>query len=85
MSLFQLFLYNHVGQNGIGTSIGREQLGAVIPSPMGSARSSTHPPDLISPLKLGLRAPFWLYFGKETLDVFFITKPVGLAGENMSC
>lgn len=31
MSVFQLFLYNRIGQTGIGTSIGRKLLGAVAP------------------------------------------------------
>lgn len=51
MALFQLFLYNHVGQNGIGTSIGKELLGTSHKG-MGDAVES---PPFISLLDLG----FW--------------------------
>lgn len=54
-SLFQLFLYNHVGQNGIGTSIGKELLGAVASVTKGAVGDAADSPAFISSLEPGSR------------------------------
>lgn len=55
MALFQLFLYNHVGQNGIGTSIGKELFGTSHKG-MGDAVES---PAFVSLLDLGSWSGIW--------------------------